>query len=205
MNYRIYLYLYLRCGIFAIVIAKGKRSSSQMNKPLVKIAIVGPESSGKSTLSQDLAKHYQTNWVPEYSRFYCENLNQNATLQDELNMFYGQLALEKAIESIAKSNMMICDTTFLTVKIWCDELFKQTPQLVLEKLKSHTYHFYVLLKNDLPWQDDPLRNFKGKGDYFMDIWRKELNSLNACYEEVGGFEDRTPNAIKAIDKFLNSI
>jgi hypothetical protein len=62
-----------------------------------------------------------------------------------------------------------------------------------------------LLKNDLPWQDDPLRNFKGKGDYFMDIWRKELKALNACCQEVGGLENRTANAIKAVDKFLNSI
>ena len=92
-----------------------------MNKKLIKIAVVGPESSGKSTLSAELAQHYQTVWVPEYSRFYCEELVGDCTLQDELNMFYGQIALEKAVESIAKSNMIICDTTFLTVKIWSDE------------------------------------------------------------------------------------
>nr|WP_294896872.1 ATP-binding protein [uncultured Pedobacter sp.] len=176
-----------------------------MNKKLIKIAVVGPESSGKSTLSAELAQHYQTVWVPEYSRFYCEELVGDCTLQDELNMFYGQIALEKAVESIAKSNMIICDTTFLTVKIWSDEMFKQTPRPVLDKLKTHLYDFYILLKNDLPWQDDPLRNFKGRGDYFMDIWRKELNALNACYTEVGGLTDRTKNAIEAINHFLNSI
>ncbi|HET8828638.1 MAG TPA: ATP-binding protein [Pelobium sp.] len=175
-----------------------------MNKKLIKIAVVGPESSGKSTISQELAIHYQTNWIPEYSRFYCENLKREATLQDELNMFYGQVALEKAVESITTKNLLICDTTFLTVKIWCDELFKETPQTVLDKLKAHPYDFYVLLKNDLPWQDDPLRNFKGRGDYFMDVWRKELKALNACYTEVGGLNNRTTNAIKAIDNFLNS-
>lgn len=175
-----------------------------MNKPSVKIAVVGPESSGKSTLSQDLSNHYQTHWVPEYSRFYCEGLTQAATLQDELNMFYGQLALEKAVESVSTGNLLICDTTILTVKIWCDELFGQTPKTVLNELKSHPYDFYILLKNDLPWQDDPLRNFKGRGDYFMDVWRKELQTLNACYTEVGGLNKRTENAIKAVDNFLNS-
>lgn len=176
-----------------------------MNKKLVKIAIVGPESSGKSTVSQELAKHYRTNWVPEYSRFYCEGLKSDATLQDELNMFYGQLALEKAVESITTKDLLICDTTFLTVKIWSDEFFKQTPHMVLEKLKSHPYDFYVLLKNDLPWEYDPLRNFKGRGDYFMDVWRKELKALDACYTEVGGLNERTENAIKAVDNFLNSM
>ena len=176
-----------------------------MNKKPIKIAIVGPESSGKSTIAQALAKHYQTHWVPEYSRFYCENLAHEATLQDELNMFHGQLALEQAVESVTKSHLLICDTTILTVKIWCDELFKETPKVVLEKLKSHTYDFYILLKNDLPWQDDPLRNFKGRGDYFMDVWRKELKALDALYTEVGGLNNRTENAIKAVDNFLNSM
>ncbi len=176
-----------------------------MNKSLIKVAIVGPESSGKSTVSQDLAKHYQTLWVPEYSRFYCENLNRDCTLQDELNMFHGQLALETAVESITKKNILICDTTILTVKIWCDELFEETPALVIDQLKSHPYDFYILLKNDLPWQDDPLRNFKGRGDYFMNVWRKELKVLNACYQEVGGLADRTTNAIKATDDFLNAL
>ncbi len=175
-----------------------------MNKKLIKIAIVGPESSGKSTVSQALAKHYHSNWVPEYSRFYCEELKHEATLQDELNMFYGQLALEKSVESVSENNLLICDTTILTVKIWCDELFGKTPQSVLDKLKSHPYDFYILLKNDLPWQDDPLRNFKGRGDYFMDVWRKELQTLDASYTEVGGLKDRIENAIKAVDDFLIS-
>lgn len=175
-----------------------------MIKKPIKIAVVGPESTGKSTVAQNLATHYKTLWVPEYSRFYCEGLTQDCTLQDELNMFYGQIALEKAVESITTKDLLICDTTFLTVKIWSDEMFKQTPQPVLDKLKSHRYDFYVLLKNDLPWQDDPLRNFKGKGDYFMEIWRKELKALNACYTEIGGLKERTANAIKAVDSFLNS-
>ncbi len=68
-----------------------------MNKSIKKIAIVGPESTGKSTISQLLAKYYKVSWVPEYARYYCENLKQPYTLQDEVNMYYGQLALEDAI------------------------------------------------------------------------------------------------------------
>ncbi len=173
-----------------------------MEEKLVKIAVVGPECSGKSVLSQALAKHYQTMWVPEYSRFYCEDLTRDCTLQDELNMFYGQLALEKALESIIPTNLLICDTTFLTVKVWSDHQFKETPQAVLDKLKTHSYDFYILLKNDLPWENDPLRNFEHLGDYFMDVWRKELIALNADYREITGTENRTEKAIQAIDEFL---
>lgn len=174
-----------------------------MNRKLLKIAVVGPESTGKSTISSALAKHYKTVWVPEYARYYCEGLTTDCTLQDELNMFYGQIALEKSMEVVAQNNLIICDTTFLTVKIWSDYQLGETPQPVLDKLKSHPYDFYVLLKNDIPWEEDPLRNFKDMGDYFMNIWRKELKFLNANYTEVGGIKNRTENAILAIDNFLN--
>jgi NadR type nicotinamide-nucleotide adenylyltransferase len=173
-----------------------------MKKELIKIAIVGPESTGKSTISSALAKHYQTVWVPEYARYYCEGLTAACTLQDELNMFYGQLALEKSMEVVAKNNLLICDTTFMTVKIWSDYQLGETPQLVLDAIKSNSYDHYLLLKNDLPWEEDPLRDFKDMGEYFMEVWRKELNNINASFVEVGGVENRLENAIAEIDKFL---
>jgi NadR type nicotinamide-nucleotide adenylyltransferase len=173
-----------------------------MNKKLIKIAVVGPESTGKSTISSALAKHYQTVWVPEYARYYCEGLTAPCTLQDELNMFYGQIALEKSMEVVATNNLLICDTTFLTVKIWSDYQLGETPQTVLDAIKNHHYDFYILLKNDIPWQPDPLRDFENMGDYFMDVWRTELNNIDAKYVEVGGLDHRLQNAINAIEVFL---
>ena len=175
-----------------------------MNKKLIKIAIVGPESTGKSTISSALAKHYNTVWVPEYARYYCEGLTAPCTMQDELNMFYGQVALEKAMEVVATNNLLICDTTFLTVKIWSDYQLGETPQIVLDAIQNHRYDFYVLLKNDIPWEPDPLRDFENMGDYFMDVWRTELNSINAKYNEVGGQENRLKNVINAVDYYLKS-
>src|ERR1700712_1396154 len=79
---------------------------------VLKIAIVGPESTGKSTMSAYLAKHYHTIWVPEFARGYCEKLTAPPTWQDEINMFYGQVALEK--ELLPQGNkILICDTTFI--------------------------------------------------------------------------------------------
>src|ERR1700709_574991 len=64
---------------------------------IIKIAVVGPESTGKSTMSAYLAEHYNTVWVSEYARGYCEKLTEPPTWQDEINMFYGQLALEEEL------------------------------------------------------------------------------------------------------------
>ena len=174
-----------------------------MNKSIKKIAIVGPESTGKSTMSQQLAKFYKVPWVPEYARYYCAALTTDCTLQDEINMFHGQLALEEAVLASAQTDFIICDTTFVTVKIWSDEMLGETPQIVLDALKNKPYDFYLLLDIDLPWQDDPLRDFPHKRQHFMQIWHQELKSLNANYQVISGTETRLQNAVTAINKFLN--
>ena len=173
-----------------------------MNKAIKKIAIVGPESTGKSTISLALAKHYNVPWVPEYARYYCAALTSECTLQDEINMFYGQVALEESVLAMTETEFLICDTTFLTVKIWSDEILGETPSIVLDALKTRTYDFYVLLDIDLPWQEDPLRDFPHLREHFMNIWHKELKVLNADYVVVGGIENRLGNVIDAIDAFL---
>ncbi len=172
-----------------------------MNQQIIKIAIVGPESTGKSTMSKWLAEYYQTIWVPEFARTYCENLTADCTWQDEINMFHGQIALEK--ELLPKANkLLICDTTFITVKIWSDALFGSSPQEVLEELSKHHYDFYLLLDIDMPWQDDPLRNFPNQREHFMQVWHQELKVLNANYKVISGIgEMRFQNAVKAIDTF----
>ncbi|MGZ3757407.1 MAG: AAA family ATPase [Mucilaginibacter sp.] len=173
-----------------------------MDNKIFKIAVVGPESTGKSTMSAYLANHYNTVWVPEYAREYCEKLTEDPTWQDEINMFNGQLALEKELAPQA-NQLLICDTTFITVKIWSDQMFGQSPQEVLDKLPRHTYDFYLLLNIDLPWQDDPLRNFPSLREHFMQVWHKELDALNANYVVIKGLGDeRYQNAVNAVDEFL---
>jgi len=177
-----------------------KNQSSEIKK----IAIVGPESTGKSTMSAFLAKHYNTIWVPEYARGYCEKLTEPPTWQDEINMFYGQIALEK--ELLPQANqLLICDTTFITVKIWSDHIFGNSPQQVLDELPKHPYDFYLLLNIDLPWEEDPLRDFPQMREHFMAVWHKELDALKARYELISGTgPGRYDSAVVAIDKFLAS-
>ncbi|NEU09010.1 ATP-binding protein [Flavihumibacter sp. R14] len=167
-----------------------------------KVAIVGPESTGKSTLSEQLGRYYQTIWVPEFSRDYCSKLTEPCTWQDELNMFYGQLDLEEQLVPEA-NGLLICDTTFITVKIWCDHIFGRSPEEVLKELSTHPYDFYLLMDIDLPWQEDPLRDFPDLREHFMQIWHQELQALGARYEVISGDKDkRLRNAVRAIDRFL---
>lgn len=179
------------------------KKSEDLNQGLIKIAVVGPESTGKSTISQQLALHYDTVWVPEYARGYCEKLVAECTWEDEINMFRGQLELEKQLASKA-NGILICDTTFITVKIWSDHMFGRTPQEVLDELPIHKYDFYLLMDIDLPWEEDPLRDFPHMREHFMEVWHKELKALEAKYSLISGSEEeRLRNAIWAIDLYLS--
>jgi len=170
-----------------------------------KIAIVGPESTGKSTMSAWLADHYNTIWVPEYARGYCEKLTAPPTWQDEINMFNGQVALEQEMIGDARSGLLICDTTFITVKIWSDHIFGSSPKEVTDALAKHHYHLYLLLDIDMPWQDDPLRDFPTLREHFMEVWHRELKAINANYVVIGGTgQQRYDSAVAAIDGYLSS-
>lgn len=169
--------------------------------PIIKIAVVGPESTGKSTMSAYLAEHYNTIWVPEYARGYCEKLTEPPTWQDEINMFDGQIALEA--ELLPKANkLLICDTTFITVKIWSDYTFGKSPKEVLDELPRHPYDLYLLLDIDLPWEEDPLRDFPHMREHFMKVWYKELKDLNANYVLIEGTgPERYERAVAAVDEY----
>lgn len=171
-----------------------------------KIAIVGPESTGKSALSAALAEHYNCHWVPEYAREYCGKLVGPCTYEDELNMFKGQLQLEDSLLKKSQQegkSLLICDTIVLTVKIWTEEVLKIPTPFVLEELKNRKYDLFLLCNIDLPWEEDPQREFPHKREYFLELWKKELIDLNLNYTLISGLgEQRFNNAIKAIEKNL---
>lgn len=171
----------------------------------LKIAVVGPESTGKSEMAQRLAAEWNTLYVPEYSRYYCEGLNREYTLQDEMNIFYGQLALEDSLMSVLRRPLIICDTCFLTVKVWSDHLFGFTPERVLEERLVRKYDFYLLMDIDLPWVDDPLRDFPDKREYFLEVWKKELAGVSGRYSLISGLgEARFRSGIEAVREFLTT-
>lgn len=177
--------------------------ASNSSNTALKIAVVGPESTGKSTMAKYLATQLHTLCVPEYARYYCEHLNRQYTLQDETNMYYGQLALENAIVSQVTAPVVICDTTILTVKIWCDHLFGHTPDFIVNEIQNRPYDLYLLMDIDLPWQDDPLRDFPTEREHFMQVWQQELNRLQANYKIISGTDQqRLDNGLQCCKDFI---
>ena len=167
-----------------------------------KIAIMGPESTGKSKISAQLAEYYQTVWVPEFAREYCSNLGRLANYEDELEILKGQIALEEKYLPKAH-NILICDTMFLTVKIYSEHVFKTYPPELDTYLRNHPYDLFLIMDIDLAWEEDPLREFPELRSYFMEIHIREVKALGVPYFIISGQgNDRFLNAQKCIDLFL---
>lgn len=121
-----------------------------------KIAVIGAESTGKSTLCEQLAFHYKTNHTTEFARNYLPSLGRNYKEDDLLIMAQGQWALEQ--EAIKKSNnFLFCDTDLMNIRVWSEVKFGGCSSSLLRLSASQEYDLYFLLSPDRPWVMDPLR------------------------------------------------
>ena len=169
---------------------------------MIKIAIMGPESTGKSSMAKTLADHYHTHWVPEYAREYCDQLNGLATYEDELEILKGQIEREKQYDR-SNLNLVFYDTMFLTVKIYSEHVFKTYPKEIDSLIPSQPYSFFLIMDIDLPWEEDPLREFPDLRAYFLDIHIREVKALGVPFSIISGLgAERIKNAIEAVDYFL---
>ncbi|WP_187264155.1 AAA family ATPase [Pontibacter beigongshangensis] len=169
---------------------------------MLKISVTGPESTGKSTISEKLAQHYQTVWVPEYARSYLSNLSRPYTLADIEAIARGQLRQEAELAQKANT-LLFADTDLLVLKIWSENAFGHCPAWILEKLEQQPYNLYLLMGVDLPWEPDPQREHPHLRQYFYDLYKKELQRLQAPFVEISGLqEDRFRMALPHIDAIL---
>lgn len=169
---------------------------------MLKIAITGPESTGKSTVSEQLANHYKTVWVPEFARTYIGNINAPYTLQDIEAIARGQFELERQMSQQA-NELLFADTDMLVLKIWSEHAFGKCPDFILEKLKQQDYNLYLLMGVDLPWEPDPQREHPHLRQYFYDWYKRELQTMKTPFVEITGKEqDRFLKARKQVDVLL---
>ena len=171
-------------------------------KHMKKVVIIGPECSGKTTLSSALAAHYKTNWVPEYARHYIDRLDRPYNEKDLLPMAKGQLSTEDQLIKTA-NKVLICDTNLLVIKVWQEHKYGGCYPEVLDRIKNRVYDLYLLTHVDIPWKDDPQREHPDLRDFFFNLYKKELLERNLPFVEIKGeFAERKKAAIAAIDKLL---
>lgn len=176
---------------------------------LVKIVLFGPESTGKTTLSIQLAKHYNTVWVEEYARPYLQKVwNQERRTcepKDILPIAYGQMALENRLAKRA-DKVLICDTDLLETKVYSEEYYGGYVDPLLEKgANESSYDLYLLTYIDTPWEADDLRDRPEQRQEMFHAFQKALETNNRSYILLkGDKETRLNTAVEAIDKIIAS-
>lgn len=167
------------------------------------ISITGPESTGKSSLAQALAKHYGTLWVKEFSREYLAGLGRKYVYGDIAQIARGQLLREKMMADKA-GKYLFCDTDPLVCKIWSRFKFGKSDPWLDEAVKSHRYDLYLLCDIDLPWMEDPLREHPHSRAELFDLYIYELKNLGVKFEVISGQgRQRLDHAISVIEKTFN--
>lgn len=171
---------------------------------VLKIAIIGPESTGKTDLTKLLADHYKCQWVPEFAREYIEQLDRNYDYNDVVKIAERQIKQEKAFEKInSEEKIIFFDTDLIITKVWFEYKYKKIPKFITERLSSRFFDFYLLSMPDLPWIYDPVREHGDDREFFYDWYKKEIENLGTPYAEIGGKgEKRLQNALKKIDEFI---
>lgn len=163
-----------------------------------KIVLTGPESSGKTSLAEALAKHYGAPAAPEYARTYLENLDRSYVEEDLLHIAQGQLAWEKEYADKA-GEWLIIDTSLVVLKIWSEYKYGRCHPFILENLHERRYDLFLLCRPDLPWSFDPLREHPDKREELFSIYQRELTALGFPYEVISGHgEERVARALAAI-------
>ncbi len=161
-----------------------------------RIAITGPESTGKSLLANALTIHFGGIYVPEYARTYLQNTNGNYTLDDIVTIAKGQLESEQRLMASA-GNYLFADTEMLVCKIWAQVVFGTVPDFIKQAFEDQKYNLYLLCDIDLPWEADPLREHPNRREELMKLYINELNNAGYAYKIVSGTgEQRLKNALK---------
>ncbi len=171
---------------------------------LKRVAITGPESTGKTKLALWLAAEYQTLWVPEYAREYLEKNGQDYKLEDVEAIARGQLARENAAAKSVRK-VLFCDTDLLVTKIWCEVVFGVCPEWIKQQFHTHQYDLYLLCYPDIPWEPDPLRENPDNLKELFELYRKTLKENNLPFQVVKELGDvRFENARTFVDEMLKT-
>lgn len=174
---------------------------------LQRIVIIGPESTGKSTLCASLAEHYNTIWVPEYAREHLEKYGTKYTYDDLLVIAQQQLALEDKMAANASNGLLFIDTNMYVMKVWCEFVFGKCHQWILDRIAERKYDFYLLCNTDLPWEQQPMREYPEPGPRLklFHMYKDLLVHQQVPWQIISGTNNERVNSAKlAVDNYLKN-
>ena len=184
-----------------------EKKLKQQQSDCIRVVLFGPESTGKTTLSKALAKHYNSVWVPEYAREYLQNKlnNEGKTCEpsDLLPIAIGQMLLENKL--CQKTNrVLICDTNLLETKVYSEAYYLGGCDPVVEKFAiKNEYDLYLLTYIDVPWEADGLRDKPYARQKMFQAFENQLKKYKKPYVLLKGNKtERLKLATEEINKLI---
>jgi NadR type nicotinamide-nucleotide adenylyltransferase len=178
--------------------------TNKTKSPLKKIAIIGPESTGKTVLAQQLATNFNGVFCPEFARSFLTEHGKNYSFDDLATIAHGQLKLEdEAIEQAAAQGLdyVFFDTTMHVMQVWCQVVFGKVHEFINNEAATRKYHLLFYTKPDVPWVKDDLReypDFETRNKLYHMYKNIASNSGMPHAEVNGNYNERFDNAVAAI-------
>ena len=165
-----------------------------------KIAIIGPESTGKTDLAMALSNQYKGVFVPEYAREYLIKLDRPYVQDDLFQIAKGQV---NAVEKCKTGNLLIADTDLHVIKVWSEFKYGNCHPWILDQLSKQEYDFYFLTYYDIPYEEDPLRENPNDRAYLFEIYKQLLSKANLPFQVIKkSREERLKTAMNQVDALL---
>ena len=193
---------------------------------LKKIVVIGPESTGKSSLCEELAQHFDTLWCPEFAREYLLTNGMDYDFDNLLTIARGQLALEdeyallvnKSFDQSTKEKpgthlpagqagapLLFIDTDMYVIKVWEEFVFGKSHSWVIDQIVERKYDCYLLCNVDLPWVKDELREYPDleTREKLYHIYKDIMINQSVPWVDISGdYDARLTKAITAVKQFM---
>lgn len=170
-----------------------------------KVLVLGAESTGKTTLCQDLAAHFDTTWTEEYMRPYLQekwdNTKTSCEWHDLMPIAYGQVAHENKQARLA-NRYLFCDTALFELMVYSNWYYNDCPQDLANAALAHEYDLILLTEVDVPWEADDLRDAPHQREELSQAFADALTQLNKPFRRIGG--DRQAR-VKQVAEWLQQL
>lgn len=174
-----------------------------------RVCVVGAESTGTTTLAQDLAAHYGVPWVPEYGRRFCDEQGLPvAEIRWRTEHFATIATTQQADEDAAARlgpTLLVCDTDALATSVWHERYLGAASPEVARIAAARRYALYLLTSDDVPFVQDGTRDGEHLRGWMTQRFREVLAAREEPWLEVrGSREERLAAAVAAVDRVTRS-
>jgi nicotinamide riboside kinase len=180
---------------------KGVKNFGMKKSSLRKIVVTGPESTGKTALSEALVPILNAVLIPEYARTYVEGLRNRSYNYTDLEIIARhQVGEERRLSEIFGDRILLMDTWLIITKVWFDVVFGKVPDWIDSYISASDIDLFLVCQTDLPWIADPVRENGGEmRGLLFNRYCQEIENYGFRYEVVDGFgAARVQNALRMI-------